>query len=314
MDRRGTKLLGFFALSLLIGSASLAVEPGRLLRAIAWLDSTPDAQMEALGETVVLDIAPAVKNDPRFTAGRAIFQTPNLLGGQAAKAGLSCESCHSGGTTNPHFHFPNMSDAPGTADVTHSFFSRLRGNRKFDPVPIPDLTKPGKVSHEGRALEYFIRGLIVEEFDGQEPDDTTLEVLSFYVRSLQGAKKLSPKPMTVDDTLGNVRNAISSAKSAALVNEIGIAKLLLAAARQQLGLIHERYPGRRLARHREALVEASQALAPFQTMLEENPERVSSALLRWDKLFHTKREAIKRDAEKSLYNPERLKTALETDL
>ncbi|MFL6729987.1 MAG: hypothetical protein ACJ8EZ_08675, partial [Sphingomicrobium sp.] len=41
--------------------------------------------------------------------GRALFRSPLLLGGQAARAGLSCASCHRNGRSNPHFHFPGIS-------------------------------------------------------------------------------------------------------------------------------------------------------------------------------------------------------------
>lgn len=81
-------------------------------------------------------------------------------GGQAARAGLSFESCHRSGRPHPQFLFPGASGAPGTADVTASLFSSHRGNGRDDPVPIPDLSGP-------RArLAPFIHGLVTQEFDG----------------------------------------------------------------------------------------------------------------------------------------------------
>ncbi|MGF7473737.1 hypothetical protein WFJ45_23635, partial [Salmonella enterica subsp. enterica serovar Minnesota] len=69
--------------------------------------------------------------------GRAAFNSPLLLGGQAARAGLSCASCHRNGRGNPDFHFPGISGAPGTADVTASLLSSHRGDGQFNPKPIP---------------------------------------------------------------------------------------------------------------------------------------------------------------------------------
>ncbi|QJB69464.1 hypothetical protein [Parasphingorhabdus halotolerans] len=311
MDYRGKALLSFCTIAVSLASAVAFAADAPLLRAVTWLENEPSAQLEALGKKVVVAPRTAAETDTRWAVGRAIFQTPILLGGQAAKAGISCESCHSGGTANPHFRFPGMSSAPGTADVTHSFFSKLRGNSTFDPVPIPDLTKTGKVSHEGQALEEFIRGLIVEEFGGLEPDGATLDALAFYVRGLRDAEKRPSKMLTVDEPLSNINSAVSLGKSAARAGQFGAAKLLLASARHQLGLIHERYAGSRLARHRKALSDAAQSLGQIQNQLDEQPERVSSALLRWDKLFYTKQKALRRDEGKSLYNPDLLKNLLD---
>ena len=97
--------------------------------------------------------------------GRAAFGTPVLLGGQAARAGLSCESCHRAGRGNPDFQFPGASGAPGTADVTLSLFSSHRGNGVHDPKAIPDLSGPrDRLKVAPGDLPKFIRGLIVEEF------------------------------------------------------------------------------------------------------------------------------------------------------
>ncbi|NJS15549.1 MAG: hypothetical protein HC788_14335, partial [Sphingopyxis sp.] len=120
-------------------------------------------------------------------AGEALFNSPSLLGGQAAKGGLSCASCHVNGRGNRHFVMTGVSDAPGTADVTNSFFSPARGNGRFDPVVIPDLALPGKVARDpaAAALEPFIRTLIVEEFSGSEPTPAMLGALAAYVRAVR---------------------------------------------------------------------------------------------------------------------------------
>ena len=57
------------------------------------------------------------------TLGRLAFRSPFLLGGQAARRGLTCQACHSQGQTNTNFFVVGLSDTPGTADVTSFHFS-----------------------------------------------------------------------------------------------------------------------------------------------------------------------------------------------
>src|SRR5262249_45738331 len=121
--------------------------------------------------------------------GRIAFRAPLLLGGQAARVGLSCSSCHRNGRTNPDFHFPGVSGEPGTADVTTSILSSHRGDGTFNPKPIPDLAgDPAKriVTRDPRKpdLAKFIHGLITQEFDGPEPPRKVLLGIADYVRSI----------------------------------------------------------------------------------------------------------------------------------
>jgi hypothetical protein len=99
---------------LLIGAATPADLP---LRDARWL-AAPDLAAD-------LTHQPAECRSPSLDAGlrrseeigRIAFRAPLLLGGQAARAGLSCATCHRNGRTNPHFHFPGLSGDAGTADV-----------------------------------------------------------------------------------------------------------------------------------------------------------------------------------------------------
>jgi len=110
----------------------------------------------------------------RIEVGRAAFRTPVLLGGQAARAGINCETCHRAGRGNPDFHFPGISGAPGTADFTNAISSTHRDDGIDNPKPIPDLSGPKdrlKVDQDPAQakLEPFLHGLVTEEFDGPEP-------------------------------------------------------------------------------------------------------------------------------------------------
>lgn len=194
--------------------------------------------------------------------GRALFGAPTLLGGQAAKAGLSCASCHINGRGNPHFLLAGVSSAPGTADVTNSFFGAARGNARFDAVAIPDLAMPGKISRDrgSRALEGFIRNLVVDEFAGQEPTPTMLDALAAYVRAVQPCAAENMVAWRLDDQLDAIDDGFAGA---ALMIDRGDrpgAVLMIAAMRHQLGLIAARYTGPSFARERAALVAASREL------------------------------------------------------
>lgn len=247
---------------------------------------------------------------PLVRGGRALFGVPTLLGGQAAKAGLSCASCHVNGRDNPHFLLAGVSAAPGTADVTNSFFSAARGNGRFDPVVIPDLAMPGKIARDPdtRVLEQFIRNLIVEEFGGREPTPAMLDALATYVRAVRAC----PKGQSVGRRLGDQFTAIDDGVAAAQLM-IGRADpqgaaLSIAAIRHQLGLIAERYTGSGLTREREGLLAASRAL---HAIGDGDPARISPALARWKGEFDKGLAKQLRRAEgRSLYDEKRLAESL----
>ncbi|MDB5464516.1 MAG: hypothetical protein JWP23_2905, partial [Phenylobacterium sp.] len=190
--------------------------------------------------------------DPALAAkvevGRAAFRTPVILGGQAARAGINCETCHRDGRTNPDFLFPGVSGAPGTADVTNSLFSTHRGNGVDDPKPIPDLSGPKarlKISQvpAEKKLEFFIHGLVTEEFDGPEPTPAVLEGLADYVRALDSAAcpARARQPLTVALLMADARRALKAAQAQAAAGDAPTAVVMVASARSRLGLIDERF-------------------------------------------------------------------------
>lgn len=252
MDR-GRALARFLsALPLALLPAAAADGPTLPVREARWL--APGTVHAGLTREPPECFAPPADPAERRRAriGRVAFRTPLLLGGQAARAGLSCASCHRNGRGNPDFLFPGLSGAPGTADVTDSLMSSHRGDGLFNPKPIPDLGGPRrslKVSQDrrGRALETFIRGLVAEEFDGPEPSPAVIEALAAYVRALNPAScRGSGRRVTLASRLAFVDEAARLAAA-----EIGeTRRLLLAAARSQLGEIDERFaiPGGEPAR------------------------------------------------------------------
>jgi hypothetical protein len=262
-------------------------------------------------EFVLLSAQPetCLANDtPLVRSGRALFGVPTLLGGQAAKAGLSCASCHINGRGNPHFLLSGVSGAPGTADVTNSFFSAARGNGHFDPVAIPDLAMPGKILRDpaARALEPFIRNLVVEEFGGAEPTPATLAALATYVRAIGACDPEDRQARGLDDQLRAIDDGMIAAVLMGEREDPAAMRLAIAGMRHQLGLIAERYAGPGPARERKALLAASRDLRTIGEGGDSAP-----ALQRWKRDFDAGLARTLRSREdRSLYNPGRLAHAL----
>jgi hypothetical protein len=153
----------------------------------------PDADMEA-----VLSHAPteclALPDDPAkqqsVLTGRAAFRSSTLMGGHAARRGLSCNSCHRNGHGNPDFFIAALSDQPGNVDVTNGVFSSLRDDSVFNPIPIPNLLDAGNKSEFGTMIQTnnlraFITGILSEEFDARLPPEPVFDGLVAYVNALR---------------------------------------------------------------------------------------------------------------------------------
>lgn len=245
--------------------------------------------------------------------GRAAFRTPVLLGGQAARAGLACDTCHRAGRRNPSFVFPGVSDAPGTADVTSSLFSTHRGDGVFNPKRIPDLAadKPRLIIDQtpgtGR-LEHFLHGLITEEFDGPEPPKPVLAGVAAYVRALspEACPADATRPVTVAYYMEDARRAV---RAAGRTDDRATAVLMLASARSRLGLIDERFPGPDLAGERAALRTADRGLAQLQEALRTGQPHLAPRLDGWVAESQRLEARLTAAAARSLFDPARLSQA-----
>jgi hypothetical protein len=312
LDRRRRRARALaLAATLATGSAALAADAGPPLRAMRWVPATADpvrafatAPAECLRLPRDRDAALSVE------VGRAAFRTPVLLGGQAARAGLSCETCHRAGRDNPDFQFPGASGDPGTADVTLSLFSSHRGNGVHDPKPIPDLAGPReKLKVVPADLPKFIHGLIVEEFDGPEPSPAVLGGLADYVRALEPAA--CPRParvaVTASTLMSDARRALVAARAELARGDRPTAVLMIAAARARLGLIDERYGGQPAPRDR--LRAADAALADLQAAAREARPDAPAAVDRWLAASRPLEAVLRAQEPRSLFNPARLSQA-----
>lgn len=315
MDRRRRRTRAVAALAAtgaLAAAAALAAEALPALKAMLW--ASPEADPVRVFATQPSECL-AVPADPArarsVEIGRAAFRTPLLFGGQAARAGLSCESCHRQGRDNPDFQFPGASGAPGTADVTLSLFSSHRGNGVHDPKLIPDLSGPRVALKVANAdLPRFIRGLIVEEFDGREPPPAVLTGLVDYVSALTpGNCPDAPRQtVTAAGFLDDTDRAVAAAQAALADADDPTARLMLAAARARLGLIDERYAG--LPREQRRLRTADAALAQIQDLIRSGRVRqAADKLARWRTAAPELNAALTRREAASRFNPHRLNNA-----
>jgi hypothetical protein len=318
LDRRRPRAqdLVLFAIVLLF-AAAFTQGGGGPLRAQRWLAAGTDP-VRALTHEPAECLARPSSPETRLSVeiGRAAFRTPTVLGGQAARAGLSCETCHRAGRTNPAFAFPGVSGPPGTADVTDSLFSTHRGDDIFNPRPIPDLSGPKarlKIDQapQGHALEGFIHGLVTEEFDGAEPPPAVLQGLADYVRALSpDACPGNPdRAVSLDGLMADARRAVAAAEALAVRGDRPAAVVMVQAARARLFLVDERYAGPALTPERDRLRAADHALAEIAEALRQDAPDARARLARWRDEARPLEQALARRADRSLFDPRRLAAA-----
>jgi hypothetical protein len=276
-----------------------------------WLPHSADAATLLTRQPPECLARPAEPEQAFLTeVGRAAFRDPLVLGGQAARSGLSCETCHQNGRRNANFDFPGLSGAPGTADVTSFLFSSHRGDHVDDPRPIPDLGGPKaalKISQapQSRALEVFINGLITEEFDGQKPPAAVLDGLAAYVRALDPAACGASSSVVVSAamTVDNARRAVRAAQGALDRGDAATTMVMIQAARAQLGVLAERYAGSALSRDRADLSLADLDLASSLEAARGGQRTAADDLAAWLMRSSTWADTLARDEALSLYDP-----------
>ena len=307
MDRRQRQARLLIPAALLL-LCSAADQPQLPIREARWLKSPAIlADLTRLpGECVAWPRDRAQRRS--VEVGRILFRSPLLLGGQAARAGLSCSSCHRNGRTNPHFHFPGISGEPGTADVTASIMSEHRGDGIFNPKPIPDLGgDPAKLKVKGTPrLREFIHGLITQEFDGPEPSPVALGSVVAYVQALSPAAcPKGPGPaISLSSKLSEVDSAVALSERAYASSDPATGRDLLAAARSTLGAIDERYQVAGLEDSRSRLREADAVLFRLQGAGSAGPWS------EWKREWPKHERALRSTEPRSLFNPAVLRKLL----
>lgn len=118
--------------------------------------------------------------------GDMAFDSPYIFGEPARSLGMSCTVCHNKGVTNPKLFIPGLSAVGGGMDVSNSFFAPHANNGHFDPLDTPDLRGIRFLAPYGRngrfaSLREFTRNVIVNEFNGAEPDPLVLDGMIAYM-------------------------------------------------------------------------------------------------------------------------------------
>lgn len=254
------------AVAFLLGAA--APSAPILLREQAWTPAEATRAYDMTHAPAECARAPTQASE----IGRALFRSPNLLGGPAARAGLSCNACHSNGRANARFFLPELTDRAGAADVTSAWASKTRGDGINNPVDIPDLAGVGERTVFGHtrdpSLEHFVRSVIVDEFQGHEPPPQAFEGLVAYLRALEVCTAPAA-PVTLTHAADDVRRALIAAESA----DDATARLVLLAAQDAMGRIVERLPAQRFQRERTALETLSRELGALR-----RPDNVAAAM------------------------------------
>jgi len=284
---------------------SAAAEPPLLLRDQSWTESADLAH--ALTHAPSECAAPETMSDAAL-AGRALFRSPVLLGGPAARAGLSCNACHSNGRVNAQFLLPELTDRAGAADVTSEWSSRVRGDGVMNPVAIPDLAGVAQRTAFGHArepsLEIFVRGVIVDEFQGEAPT-ASLPLVLAYLRTLdQTACSSTAAPVTLATAADDVRRGFAAAQS---VEDWPTSSLILAAAQDGLGRIAERLPPQAFQRERQRIAALSRELT---AMRNGGPEALAVAAPGWRARFDAAVARIARREHRTYFNEATLRAAL----
>jgi hypothetical protein len=290
------------------------------IRALRWI--SPDADRVAaltLRPAVcrrVSQTSPAVDGSEggalsvRQDIGRLAFESPALLGGAAARMGLSCSSCHLNGRGNPDFFVEAVSGVPGTADVTSSLFSKVRGDGDFNPVPIPDIAARDGTQIRDRASPEFrdkVHGLVVEEFDGQEPPPRIFDDLMLYHDSLalEGCEPNATEPVLAGFDLRDAGAALTYTEEFQRAGKTDEAILMTRVARSVLERLYERFVAPDQQEIRSAIVAASRAIETWRQTLARQTQhsKPGAALARVEEL-------VNRQERRSLYNPEVLRAVL----
>ncbi len=122
--------------------------------------------------------------------GNTAFSAPSLFGPKAREAGLSCDTCHRQGDTNPRFFIPGVSARHGGLDPTTSMFNPTQDDGVANHVDIPSLRGVrfnAPYGRDGRtaSLREFARNVIVLEFGGAEPAPVILDALVAYMEQIE---------------------------------------------------------------------------------------------------------------------------------
>ena len=250
-----------------------------------------------------LQATKTIQEKHSIVLGRLAFRSPFLLGGQAARRGLTCQACHGQGQTNTHFFVKGLSNEPGTADVTSFHFSDVLGDESFNPVPIPSLSDSDEIvdfDPSKTDLDIFVTRLITKEFTGPLPSQEVKSALLSYLRALDD-DTCTVKTLSTTRLMSYKLDIIS--ESFSVLTSEGISQdtlnFMVAALRQEIGRLHVRFP--RHKTFQQELEKVSQTLNARGGNIDL--ESVQSASMAWNNI----KLLVPKYYEQSLFNPKAIK-------
>jgi len=270
---------------------------------LKWIKPDTDV-VQALSVEPAECLAASALKDPAIQLGRAAFRSPFLLGGQAARQGLTCQACHRQGQTSSNFFVVGLSDEPGTADVTNFHFSDHLGDEVFNPSLIPSLSDEAQgvdYSPEVADLEQLVMRLITKEFNGEAPDLQIFEGLLSYLRALDNESCSSaddeyPKlkgESLLEYNIDSISNMFAVLKQADYPD---IPKqFMIASLRSDIGRLYSRYP--------KAIAIQTELKALGQSLNSRKGDVDDKQLAAAYEMWAAMTPSLKRNYSKSLYNP-----------
>jgi hypothetical protein len=287
------------------------------IRALRWVAPGADREKALTTRPTMCSDPPDLSKRPpgqgvaAEVIGSIAFESPALLGGAAGRMGLSCSSCHLNGRGNPDFRLEGVSGEKGTADVTQSLLSHTRGDGVFNPLPIPDLAaRDGRQMRDRKTPEFRakVHGLVVEEFDGQEPPPAIFEALLAYLDMQDIAKCRDPAATVPVAAMTDFISAVMgmmAARDYARAGDGPSAILMARMSREALERVHERFVSPDQADVRETLVTASEAIGVWVEGVRAG--KTGDPPLH---LLDAAGALVLRKEPRSLYNPDVLRKAL----
>lgn len=262
--RRLASILLLAALPSVAGAQSLT-------GALEWLP-TGSLSVQALSQRPQENLDGGTQQSFYVEFGRLAFRSPDILGGTARKAGLSCQACHANGHATTAFFIPGLSDKPGRIDVSNALWN-LRGEDGVDnPLEIPPLRgvkAKERFGHDNRtaSLREFTRRVMVVEFAGAEPDGLLLDALVAYQERLQPAPA-TEEPVSLAQDLADLLRYLDALRVPLAEEEPALAERITVMIRSQLGFIHERFADEALHGSRTALEEWSRQLVTISDLAQ----------------------------------------------
>lgn len=278
-------LLALFVAACATTTTQSAAPP--VLREQIWTEHTATLAHDLThgpSECLALTRDPMARN--AIEIGRALFRSPALLGGPAARTGLSCNACHTNGRVNAHFLLPELTNRPGQADTTSEWASKVRGDGVMNPRPIPDLAGVGEKATHGHvndpSLDHFTRSVMTEEFQGPEPTPQAFAGVITYLRALDThACSPAETPETLASAANDVRRAFAGAQNA----DAPTARLVLYATQDAVGRVVERLPANDFAPERRELENLSRELGALRDANAQVLPALHAMALGWSARF-----------------------------